>query len=211
MTELKNICVYCGSNLGRQAIYKVSAQALGNALVERDLGLVYGGAHVGLMGVLADTVMSLGGRVIGIMPKSLMPYEVAHQGLTRLEVVPSMHERKHRMAELSDGFIALPGGVGTLEELFEIWTWAQLSFHQKPCGLLNIAGYYDQLYAFLKHTVDEQFVKLSHYQMLLVEQEPSTLLERFATYQAPSVRSGKHVKSLLAIGSICRSGESIAN
>ncbi|WP_020395607.1 TIGR00730 family Rossman fold protein [Thiolinea disciformis] len=187
MTELKHICVYCGSNLGRQAIYKESAQALGKALVERDLGLVYGGAHVGLMGVLADTVMSLGGRVIGIMPESLMQYEVAHHGLTRLEVVPSMHERKHRMAELSDGFIALPGGVGTLEELFEIWTWAQLSFHQKPCGLLNIAGYYDQLHAFLKHTVDEQFVKSSHYQMLLVEQESSTLLERFAAYQAPII------------------------
>lgn len=187
MAHLKNICVYCGSNQGRQEAYAEAAKALGRALVARDLGLVYGGAHVGLMGVVADTVMQLGGRVYGVMPESLMQYEVAHQNLTQLEIVPSMHERKHRMAELADGFIALPGGIGTLEELFEIWTWAQLGFHQKPCGLLNAAGYYDQLYAFLQHTVAEQFVKPAHYHMLLVEQDPAALLARFADYQAPVI------------------------
>lgn len=184
---LKNICVYCGSNAGRQPIYAEQAQAFGRELVRRGLGLVYGGSSVGIMGVVADSVMAQGGRVIGIIPDALAKKELAHQGLSELLVVSSMHERKTLMAEKADGFIALPGGVGTLEEIFETWTWAQLGFHGKPCGLLNIGGYYDKLAAFLDHTVEESFMRPQHRAMLAVESDPAALLDRFAAYQAPTV------------------------
>lgn len=184
---MKSVCVYCGSNEGRLPVYAEAARGLGRALVERGLGLVYGGASVGIMGVLADTVLSLGGRVTGVMPEAIVRKEVAHRGLTELHVTSSMHERKMRMAELSDAFVALPGGIGTLEEIFEAWTWAQLGLHAKPCGLLNVAGYYDGLIAFLDHTAAERFVKAANRSMLIVSDDPSDLLDRFACYRAPAV------------------------
>ncbi|MGJ0516254.1 MAG: TIGR00730 family Rossman fold protein [Methylomicrobium sp.] len=187
--KLKNICVYCGSSPGRRDAYATNARALAEALVSRDIGLVYGGASIGIMGAMADHVLRLGGRAVGVIPEALMHKEVAHYQLTELYVTQSMHERKMRMAELSDGFIALPGGLGTLEELFEIWTWAQLGFHHKPCGLLNAEGYYDPLIEFLDHAVTEQFVKESHRSMLIVESEPERLLDRFASYQPPMVKT----------------------
>ena len=187
LAAMKSVCVYCGSNEGRLPVYAEAARRLGNALVERGLGLVYGGASVGIMGVLADTVLGLGGRVTGVMPESIVRKEVAHRGLTELRVTSSMHERKMTMAELSDAFVALPGGIGTLEELFEAWTWAQLGLHAKPCGLLNVAGYFDGLIAFLDHTVRERFVKEANRAMLIVSDDPADLLDRFAGYHAPTV------------------------
>ena len=185
---MKAICVYCGSSPGRLDVYASAARALGQAMVERDLGLVYGGASIGLMGLIADTVMQLGGRAVGVIPKGLARKEVVHRHLTELHVTQSMHERKTLMAELSDGFIAMPGGIGTFEEIFEIWTWAQLGIHAKPCGLLNVAGYYDALTNFLDHAAAEQFLKPDQRSLLMVEQEPQALLDRFASYQPPSVR-----------------------
>jgi uncharacterized protein (TIGR00730 family) len=186
--HIKNICVYCGSSPGRLDLYADAARTVAEALVKRDIGLVYGGASVGIMGVVADHVLALGGRVVGVIPESLATREVAHHGLTELHVTRSMHERKTMMAELSDGFIAMPGGIGTLEEIFEIWTWAQLGLHHKPCGLLNVAGYFDPLHAFLDHTVAEGFVKPVVRGMLMVEEEPERMLERFATYHSPRLR-----------------------
>ena len=188
MNLIKSICVYCGSSLGRSESYAAAAILLAEALVSRNIRLVYGGAGIGIMGVLADHVLMLGGEVIGVIPKALAHKEVAHSHLTELHVTASMHDRKMLMAELADGFIALPGGIGTLEELFEIWTWAQLGLHHKPCGLLNVAGYYDNLIQFLDHVTDEQFVKPHHRGMLLMETKPEVLLDRFVSYQAPVVR-----------------------
>lgn len=185
---MKNICVYCGSSPGRLEAYADGARALAQALVARDLGLVYGGASIGLMGLVADTVLQLGGRAVGVIPHALARKEVAHKSLTELHITQSMHERKTLMAELSDGFIAMPGGIGTFEEIFEVWTWAQLGIHAKPCGLLNVAGYYDGLTRFLDHAAEEQFLKPQHRGVLIVEQEPVALLDRFAAYQAPSVQ-----------------------
>lgn len=185
---MKNICVYCGSNPGRLEAYADGTRALAKALVDRDLGLVYGGASVGIMGLIANSVLQLGGRAVGVIPEALKRKEIEHTGLTELHVTRSMHERKTLMADLSDGFIALPGGIGTLEEIFEVWTWAQLGFHAKPCGLLNVAGYYDGLTTFLDHTVAEQFVRPAHRSTLMVEPTPDTLLDRFASYQAPAVQ-----------------------
>ncbi|TPQ26291.1 TIGR00730 family Rossman fold protein [Methylomonas koyamae] len=187
MAAIRSICVYCGSSPGRSEIYAAGARRLAEALVERDLRLVYGGAGIGVMGVVADRVLELGGRVVGVIPQALATKEVAHPDLTELHVTASMHERKMRMAELADGFIALPGGIGTLEELFEIWTWAQLGFHDKPCGVLNIGGYYDTLIRFLDHVTAEQFVKPQQRAMLMVESEPAALLDRYAGYRAPAV------------------------
>ncbi len=187
MKEIRSLCVYCGSSPGRTGIYAESARALGAALVERGIRLVYGGASVGIMGVVADAVLAAGGEVVGIIPESLQRKELAHPGLTELHVTRSMHERKALMAELSDGFIALPGGIGTLEELFEIWTWAQLGFHDKPCGLFNVGGYYDSLVRFLDHSVAEEFVKPLYRSMLIVESDPHMLLDRYARYQPPAV------------------------
>ncbi|BCO26532.1 cytokinin riboside 5'-monophosphate phosphoribohydrolase [Rhodoferax lithotrophicus] len=180
---MKNICVYCGSSSGRLPAYAEGARALARALVARDWGLVYGGASIGLMGLVADTVLQLGGRVVGVIPEALARKEVAHAGLTQLHVTQSMHERKTLMAELSDGFIAMPGGIGTFEEIFEIWTWAQLGIHAKPCGLLNVAGYYDALTTFLDHATHEQFMKPPHRSLLIVEPEPVALLDRFDRFE----------------------------
>lgn len=184
---LKNICVYCGSSSGRSQIYTEQAELLARRLVERGIGLVYGGADVGIMGTLANAVLAAGGDVTGVIPEALKKKEIAHKNLTELKVTKSMHERKSLMADLSDGFIALPGGVGTLEEIFEMWTWAQLGFHAKPCGFLNVHGYYDHLSAFLDHTMKEEFIKPIHRRMLIVEKDSKALLDRFATYTAPVV------------------------
>lgn len=185
---MKSICVYCGSNPGRQESYSSAARELAKSLVEREIRLVYGGASVGIMGLIADTVLQLGGQAVGVIPDALLRKEVAHTNLTELHVTQSMHERKTLMAELSDGFIALPGGIGTLEEIFEVWTWAQLGFHKKPCGLLNVEGYFDSLISFLDHTVAEQFVKEQHHSMLIVEHNPDLLLDRFASYKPPTIQ-----------------------
>ncbi|MCB1755562.1 MAG: TIGR00730 family Rossman fold protein [Gammaproteobacteria bacterium] len=182
---MRSICVYCGSSPGRREEYAVAARALGSALAQRGLRLVYGGASVGLMGVVADAVMAAGGEVVGLIPDALMRKEVAHHSLTELIVTRSMHERKTRMAELSDGFIALPGGIGTFEELFEIWTWLQLGFHRKPCGILNVQGYYDGLLNFLDHARDEGLLAPRVRDLLQVENDPQALLDSFAQWQAP--------------------------
>lgn len=188
MKPLTSICVYCGSSPGRIDAYGVAAHALAESLVNRNIRLVYGGAGIGIMGILADRVLQLGGEAIGVIPEALAHKEVAHGNLTELYVTHSMHERKTLMAELADGFIALPGGIGTLEELFEIWTWAQLGFHDKPCGLLNVAGYYDALLQFLDHTLAEQFVNPQHHAILTVEHDPDTLLDRFENYCPPQIK-----------------------
>lgn len=186
--KIKKICVYCGSSPGKNPAYSAAATNLANAMCERGIGLVYGGAAVGVMGAVANAVLEAGGEAIGVIPKSLAVKEVAHHGLTELHVVASMHERKAMMADLADGFIALPGGWGTLEEIFEILTWAQLGFHDKPCGLLNIEGYYDGLIGFLENTFEQQFVNELYRPMLMKSREPMALLDQFATYQAPKVR-----------------------
>jgi len=188
MQAIQSLCVYCGSSIGRIDAYADAATKLAHALVARNIRLVYGGAGIGIMGVIADQVLQLGGRAVGVIPKALAHKEVAHANLTELHVTKTMHDRKMLMAELSDGFIALPGGIGTLEELFEIWTWAQLGFHKKPCGLLNIAGYYDGLIGFLDHVAAEQFVKPLQREMLLVESDPDTLLDRYRDYRPPVVK-----------------------
>lgn len=185
---MKSICVYCGSSHGRQDAYSSAAHDLAKSLVDRNLKLVYGGASVGIMGMVADAVLQLGGQAVGVIPEALARKEVAHTNLTELHVTQSMHERKTLMAERSDGFIALPGGIGTLEEIFEIWTWAQLGLHRKPCGLLNVKGYFDSLTTFLDHAVAEQFVKKPHRSMLIVEHEPRALLDRFASYEPPTIQ-----------------------
>jgi len=185
---MKRICVYCGSSPGRSHRYQQTAGELGRRLAARGIGLVYGGASVGVMGSLADAVLDAGGEAIGVIPKALAVKEVAHANLTEQHVVQSMHERKALMAELSDGFIALPGGWGTLEEIFEALTWAQLGFHEKPCGLLNVEGYFDGLFQFLEHAIEEQFVKPVYREMLLMEQDAEQLLQRFASYRAPRVK-----------------------
>jgi hypothetical protein len=188
MTSINSICIYCGSSPGRLDTYASAAFSLAESLVRRNIKLVYGGASIGIMGMLADQVLKLGGQAIGVIPKALAHKEVAHHHLTELHVTESMHERKVLMAELSDGFIALPGGIGTLEELFEIWTWAQLGFHHKPCGLINVAGYYDALIQFLDHVRAEQFVKKQHHAMLIVETNPDALLDRYVNYHYPVVK-----------------------
>ncbi|MFA5920645.1 MAG: TIGR00730 family Rossman fold protein [Methylococcaceae bacterium] len=188
MTSINSICIYCGSSPGRLDAYASAAFSLAESLVSRNIRLVYGGASIGIMGMVADQVLKLGGQVIGVIPKALAHKEVAHHHLTELHVTQSMHERKMLMAELSDGFVALPGGIGTLEELFEIWTWAQLGFHRKPCGLLNVEGYYDSLITFLDHVLAEQFVKKHHHAMLIVETNPDALLDHYVNYQPPAVK-----------------------
>ncbi len=182
---MKSICVFCGSNPGAQEAYLTAARALATVIAGRGLTLVYGGAKVGLMGALADAAIAAGGSVVGVMPGALIAREIEHEGLTAFHKVGSMHERKALMADLSDGFIALPGGAGTLEEIFEIWTWGQLGYHAKPIGFLNIAGFYDKLFAFLDHQSDERFMRRIHRDMLLIEREPDRLLDSFATYTAP--------------------------
>ena len=184
---MKRICVYCGANRGRDPAFSEAARAMGEALARRGIELVTGGGRVGLMGVIADATLEAGGRVTGVIPQALMNKELGHAGLSELIVTASMHERKAKMAELSDGFVAMPGGLGTYEELFEIWTWAQLGWHHKPCGLLNAAGFYDKLVAFLDGASDAQFLKPEHRAMLVVDADPDRLLDRFAAYTPPVV------------------------
>ncbi|WP_201859469.1 LOG family protein [Microvirga soli] len=181
------LCVFCGSNAGQDPVYLNNARALGEALAASGIGLVYGGASVGLMGAVADAVLDKGGDVIGVMPKALVDKEIAHKGLSDLRVVGSMHERKALMAELADGFIALPGGLGTFEELFEVWTWAQLGYHRKPCALLNAGGFYDKLTDFLDDVVERGFVKPIHRAMLIVENDPAVLIQAIRAYEPPQV------------------------
>jgi uncharacterized protein (TIGR00730 family) len=185
---MKTICVYCGSSPGLLPDYRESARQLGFELADRGLGLVYGGASVGVMGAVADAVLERGGKVTGVIPRSLATREVSHTGLDQLFVVGSMHERKAKMAELSDGFIALPGGWGTIEEIFEMLTWAQLGFHEKPCGLLNVASYYDSLFAFLESAIEQRFVKEEYRPMMMMDDSPGALLDRFSLYRAPKVK-----------------------
>ncbi|GCE48947.1 hypothetical protein EI42_01460 [Thermosporothrix hazakensis] len=179
---LRRICVYCGSSSGFRKEYREAAEALGRELAERKLGLVYGGASVGLMGTVADSVLAAGGEAIGVLPRALFGIELMHKGLTQLHEVGSMHERKQLMADLSDGFIALPGGFGTFDELFEIITWAQLGIHQKPVGLLNVAGYFQPLLAMVDHAIQEGFVKEEYRSFLLVHEHPAALLESIANF-----------------------------
>ena len=184
---MERICVYCGASRGRDPAYAEAARAMGRALAERGIELVTGGGRVGLMGVVADAALEAGGSVVGVIPQALMKRELAHAELSELIVTASMHERKAKMAELADGFIAMPGGLGTYEELFEIWTWAQLGWHHKPCGLLNAAGFYDKLVAFLDGATDDQFLKPEHRAMLVVDGDADRLLDRFAAYTPPVV------------------------
>ncbi|MBI9046632.1 MAG: TIGR00730 family Rossman fold protein [Anaerolineaceae bacterium] len=184
---MKRICVYCGSNHGVQSVYTEYGMQLGNLLAEKDIQLIYGGGKVGLMGKIADAVIQAGGAVTGVITEKLKALEVEHRNLTRLEVVGSMHERKARMAELADGFIAMPGGFGTLDEMFEILTWAQLGLHQKPCGFLNVNGFYDDLIRFLDHVVAQGFIRDAHRQMILIDEKPFALLEKMANYKAPTI------------------------
>jgi uncharacterized protein (TIGR00730 family) len=179
---VKRICVFCGSNPGRRPEYAAAARALAGVMAERGIGLVYGGGHVGLMGIVADTIMTHGGEAIGVIPQALMRREVGHHGLTELHVVASMHERKQLMADLSDGFIAMPGGYGTFEEFCEVITWSQLGIHPKPCGLLNVLGYYDALLAMFDHGVAEGFVHPAHRAMVLQETDPARLVESLHTF-----------------------------
>jgi uncharacterized protein (TIGR00730 family) len=182
------LCVFSGSSPGGHPDYVQAAEGLGRTLAGHGIGLVYGGAHVGLMGVVADAALDAGADVIGVIPQALVDREIAHTGLTELRVVGSMHERKALMADLSDGFIALPGGVGTLEELFEVYTWTQLGLHSKPLGLLDVRGYYGHLATFLDHAVAERFVTVEHREMLVVEQRTEAMIEAFRRWRAP-VRS----------------------
>lgn len=175
---MKNICVYCGSSAGRHPIYAEVAEQFAEALAARAYGLVYGGARIGIMGKIADRVLALGGNVVGVMPQQLANKELAHQGLTELFVVSTMHERKAKMMALAQGFVALPGGYGTLEELFEVLAWRQLEFHDKPCGLLNVNGYYDALLQFIDTAVDEDFVKRRQRGLLLTDDDAGGLLDK---------------------------------
>ncbi|KAM3090776.1 TIGR00730 family Rossman fold protein [Phormidesmis sp. 146-35] len=184
---MKAICVFCGSSMGANPAYQLAAQQLGETLATKGLTLVYGGGNVGLMGVVADATLAAGGQVIGVIPKFLVDKELAHQKLTALHVVNSMHDRKALMARLSDGFIALPGGYGTLEEFCEVLTWAQLGLHQKPHGLLNIEGYYDALLTFFDHAVNEKLVRSVHRSLVLESSDPQSLLTLMETYKPQSV------------------------
>lgn len=186
MPDRPHVCVFCGSSTGSRPAYADTARRVGSALAQRGLGLVYGGGRVGLMGVVADAALAAGGRVIGVIPEPLATKELAHTGLTELRVVATMHQRKALMAELSDGFLALPGGVGTFEEFFEILTWAVLGLHHKPVGLLNVEGYYDPLRALLDHAVAERFLRPEHRALVTVSDQPETLAVDLLTVTPPS-------------------------
>jgi uncharacterized protein (TIGR00730 family) len=184
---LESLCVFCGSSSGNRPAYRQSAESIGRLLAERGITLIYGGGNVGLMGITADACLAAGGRVVGVIPQVLVNKELAHRGLTELHVVGSMHERKARMAELAGAFLALPGGMGTFEEFFEIFTWAQLGLHRKAFGLLNVEGYYDALLAMADHSVAEGFVKPVHRSMLLSDSDPLRMLESLTEYKVPHV------------------------
>jgi uncharacterized protein (TIGR00730 family) len=190
---MRSVCVFCGSRAGSRSEYTSAASELGALLAERGLTLVYGGGNVGLMGRIADAALAAGGKVIGVIPQSLVDREVAHHGVSELRIVHTMHERKALMNDLADAFIALPGGFGTLDEFFEVLTWAQLGIHNKPCGLLNVAGYFDHLLAAANHMAAEGFLKPVHREMVLTATDSATLLRRlaqFAPAAAPSSREG---------------------
>ena len=184
---MKSICVFAGSNGGMRDEYGAAAKDLGRTVARRNLALIYGGARVGLMGALADAALAEGGHVTGIMPQALVDKEVAHRGLTELKVVTSMHERKAMMSDLAGGFVALPGGWGTMEEFFEVLTWGQLGLHQKPCGLLNVHGYFDGLLGFVEHSIAEGFVRKEYRAMICVSDRPDKLLDAMAAYTPPVV------------------------
>jgi uncharacterized protein (TIGR00730 family) len=184
---MKRICVFCGSNSGSRPEYSAVARELALLLAGRRIGIVYGGGNVGLMGVLADAALEAGGEVIGVIPELLVTKEVAHHGVTELRIVQTMHERKALMNDLSDAFIALPGGFGTLDEFFEVLTWSQLGFHAKPCGLLNVSGFHDNLLAMLDHAVAERFLRPAHRQLILSDTDPSRLLQRLAALPPAAV------------------------
>ena len=184
---MKRVCVFCGSSVGNSSAYSEYAEALGQLLAAKKIGLVYGGGHVGLMGVIADAVLAAGGEVTGVIPQALDDREIAHSGLTDLRVVDSMHTRKAMMADLSDAFIAMPGGVGTFEEIFEAITWTQLGVHRKPCGFLNVAGFYTPLIAFIDQAVTEGFIKSVHRAMIVVDDNPERLLDSLAAIELPDV------------------------
>jgi uncharacterized protein (TIGR00730 family) len=185
MPEFRSICVFCGSNFGSRPEYSTAAEQLGKLLASRGIALVYGGGKVGLVGKVADAVLSAGGKATGVIPQALVQKEVGHEGLTELKIVDSMHERKAVMAELADAFIALPGGFGTLDEFCEILTWAQLGLHRKPCGILNVNGYYDHFSWLLDHAVDEHFLRPLHRAMVICDDDPEDLLRRMMQYEAP--------------------------
>ncbi len=192
MRKFGRIAVYCGSRTGNDAKHALAARALGEAFVSRGIGLVYGGGSIGLMGVIADSVLEAGGEAIGVIPAKLDALELGHRGLSEMMVVDGMHARKAKMAELSDAFIAMPGGYGTLDEIFEVTTWTQLQDHDKPVGFLNVDGYYDHLLAFIANTVDEGFVRRLHWEMLVAESDPTELLDRLASVELPRLDKWIH-------------------
>ncbi len=182
---MKALCVFCGSSPGSDPDFADMARALGTRLAERGIGLVYGGGNVGLMGIVADACLEAGGEVQGVIPEHLLELELAHQGVTKLHVVGSMHERKALMNELADGFISLPGGIGTLEEMFETLTWSQLGIQEKPCGLLDVDGYFSSLREFLDRMVEKRFLLAEHRDLLLVDDEPDRLIDRMQVFERP--------------------------
>jgi hypothetical protein len=196
MPPIKSICVFCGSSAGSREEYTTKARDLGLLFVEKGITLVYGGSNVGIMHVIADTMMQVGGKVIGVMPHNLIEREVAHKAITEFRVVKTMSERKAVMDELADAFIAMPGGIGTLDELFEVMSWNQLELITKPVALFNVAGYYDQLLAFLDHSVDQRFVKPEHRINLIAESDENVLLEKIQSYKPVKVDGGKWIKEL---------------
>lgn len=189
MRSFKQICVYCGSSNNVAERYFDTARAVGRSLAERNIGVVFGGGSVGLMGAVADAALAAGAKVHGVIPRKLLDLELGHHGVTELSVVDTMHERKMRMAELSDGFIALPGGWGTLEEIFEVTTWTQLEYHHKPVGFLNAHGYYDQLLAFLAHAADEGFIRPAHRSLIQSATTIDRLLEQLEKVELPQLKS----------------------
>lgn len=184
---MHRVCVFCGSSPRANPRYRLAAKELGSILAQENLELVYGGAKIGLMGEMANAVLNQGGKVTGVIPQALVAREIAHDGVTQLHIVDSMHERKALMADLADAFIALPGGLGTLEEFCEVLTWAQLGLHHKPCGLLNVGGYFRHLIAFFDHAVEERFFSPENRSMILIEEDPKALLNRLQNYRAPLV------------------------
>ncbi len=184
---MERICVFCGASPGARPAYREAAEDLAGLLAGEGVGVVYGGGGVGLMGALADAVLAAGGEITGVIPRSLLDREIAHRDVADMRVVESMHERKALMAELADAFVALPGGIGTLEELFEVYTWAQLGLHRKPCGLVNVEGYYDGVAAFLDQAVEERFLREETRDLLMVEREPAALLDRLRDFEPEAV------------------------
>jgi uncharacterized protein (TIGR00730 family) len=187
--KINSVTVYCGSSVGDSDIYQQQAIALAAELVNRKITLVYGGGRVGIMGILANSVLEQGGQVVGVMPKLLVEREISHTGLTKIHIVDTMHQRKQKMIDLADGFIALPGGFGTLEEFSEVFTWGQIGLHKKPCGLLNVNNYWAPLVAMIEKMADEKFLQEKYRHMAIVDDNPANLLNRFSHYTAPSVKT----------------------